>query len=353
MSLAIDFVNVPPKELEREIDRALRMTGEFTGVDRSYTFPYDFERQITSNTHEWCREDAVRQRKSWSPEELTLLRMLAELFTNAESGKRRVEALEGERRKAESAERLLRRAVEVGKAAIWETDEKSECLHCVSGWAGLLGEEMDNTWIPLAEFYARMHPDDLPRVLGHVAVAAGLPGKTLQVSFRVRHRDARWIPVIARGFFEFDSAGQLLRISGSTIDVTETLLEDEKARKRLEMDSKLLPISSRFVDVECYDFAVNSALHDVGQFSGACRTHLIILDRERQVMNNSHEWCAPGITSEIVASQNLHLSIIRDFLPQPLQLVDQLLAEDTKAMDALEFFQNALNNNNLCNENHF
>lgn len=56
MSLAIDFVNVPPKELEREIDRALRMTGEFTGVDRSYTFLYDFERQVTSNTHEWCRE---------------------------------------------------------------------------------------------------------------------------------------------------------------------------------------------------------------------------------------------------------------------------------------------------------
>jgi hypothetical protein len=46
MSLAIDFVNVPPKELELEIDRALRVTGEFTGVDRSYTFHYDFERQL-------------------------------------------------------------------------------------------------------------------------------------------------------------------------------------------------------------------------------------------------------------------------------------------------------------------
>jgi len=389
MSLAIGFVNVPPKELEREIDRALRMTGEFTGVDRSYTFFYDFERQLTSNTHEWCREgiepmievlqdvpleglddwmdahlkgetmhvpwvedlpvdsplrsllepqgiktlvtvpliydgrclgfvgfDAVLRRKHWSPDELTLLRMLAELFTNAEIGKRRVGALEEARRKAESAERLMRRALEVGKAAIWETDERNECVHCVSGWASLLGEDVDNTWMPLAEFHARLHPDDLVRVTDHVALAASSPEKALQVSFRIRHRNGGWIPVIARGYFEFDEAGQLLRISGSTVDVTASLLEDEKARKRLEMDSKLLLVSSRFVDLDCYDSAVNSALQDVGEFSGACRTHLIIFDRERQVMNNTHEWCAPGVPSEIESSQNQRLALIRDILPK-------------------------------------
>ncbi len=388
-SLAIGFVNLPPKELELEIVRALRMTGEFTGVDRSYTFLYDFERQLTSNTHEWCREeiepmigllqdvpleglgdwvdahlkgetmhvpwvadlphdsalrgvlepqgiktlvtiplvydskclgfvgfDAVRQRKSWSPEELTLLRMLAELFTNAEVGRRRVEALEEARRKAESAERLLRRAVEAGKAAIWETDERSERVHCVFGWAGLLGEQIDHTWMPLADFYTRIHPDDRERVSEHVIAAAGAPGNALQVSLRMRHREQRWVPVLARGFFEFDSEGQLLRISGSTVDVTESLLEDEKARKRLEMDSKLLLVSSRFVDVECYDSAVNSALGDVGQFSGACRAHLVLLDRERQVINNTHEWCAPGVPSEIAASQNLHFTLIGDLLPK-------------------------------------
>jgi PAS domain S-box-containing protein len=408
MSLAIDFVNVPPKELEREIDRALRMTGEFTGVDRSYTFLYDFERQVTSNTHEWCREgieamievlqdvpleglddwmdahlkgetmhvpwvedlpegsalrdilepqgiktlvtiplvydskclgfvgfDAVHQRKSWSPEELTLLRMLAELFTNAEIGKRRVVALDEARRKAESAERLLRRAVESGKAAIWETDERNESLHCVSGWAGLLGEAIDNTWMPLADFHLRIHPDDRERVREHVAQTASLPGKSLQVSFRIRHLEGRWIPVLARGFFEFDPAGQLLRISGSTVDVTESLLEDEKARKRLEMDSKLLLVSSRFVDVEYYDSAVDLALQDVGQFSGACRAHLFILDRERQLMNNTHEWCAPGISSEREASQKQRLTLLHDILSK-LEDGEVVYFKDVLKMDLPE-----------------
>jgi PAS domain S-box-containing protein len=406
MSLAIGFVNVPPKELELEIVRALRMTGEFTGVDRSYTFLYDFERQLTSNTHEWCREgtepmigllqdvpleglddwvdahlqgetmhvpwvadlppdsalrgilepqgiktlvtiplvydskclgfvgfDAVRQRKSWSPEELTLLRMLAELFTNAEIGRRRVEALEQARCQAESAERLLRRAVEAGKAAIWETDERSERVHCVFGWAGLLGEEIDHTWMPLADFYTRIHPGDRERVSAHVLAAAGAPGKALQVSFRIRHREQRWVPVLACGFFEFDGAGRLLRISGSTVDVTESLLDDEKARKRLELDSKLLVVSSRFVDIECYNSAVNSALAEVGQFSGACRAHLILLDRERQVINNTHEWCAPGVPSEIAASQNLHLTLIGDVLSK-LEQGEVVHFPDTLRMDS-------------------
>ncbi len=405
MSLAIEFVNVPPKELEQQIDRALRITGEFTGVDRSYTFLYDLDRQVTSNTHEWCREgiepmidvlqdvpfeglddwmlahllgetmhvpwvedlppgsalrnilepqgiktlvtvpmiydgkclgfvgfDAVTRRKDWSSEELALLRMLAELFTNAQVGKSRVEALEEARREAESAARLLSRAVEVGKAAIWETDEDNKQLHCVSGWAGLLGDPLDGTWIPVADFHARIHPDDLARVIEHVATAASSPGNSLQVRFRVRHREHRWVPVIARGFFEFAPEGRLLRISGSTVDVSETLLADEIARKRLEMDSKLLLISSGFVDVEGFDSAVDFALGEVGRFAGACRTHLVVLERERQLMNNTHEWCAPGISSEMEASQSMHLGLIRDALPK-LEGGEAVYFPDVAAMD--------------------
>lgn len=382
MNLAVDFINIPPKELELGIDRALRITGEFTGVDRSYTFLYDFDRGVCNNTHEWCREgiepmidvlqdvplaglddwmkahrngeimhipwvedleatsalreilepqgiqtmvavplfydsqclgfvgfDAVLHRKQWSQGELVLLRLLAEIFTNAEIGRRRVVALDQARKNAESAERLLRRAVEAGKAAIWETDEKNEWLHCFSGWVGLLGEDIDNSWIPLADFYARIHPDDLERVLSQVAEAAQSPDKLLQINFRVRHRDSRWIPVLARGLFEYDGQGRLVRISGSTVDVTETLREMDQARRRLEMDSKLLLVSSRFVDVDCFDSAVDAALRDVGKFCEACRADLYILEPGVRSMSKTHEWCAPGISPQVLTRTNLPFAV--------------------------------------------
>jgi PAS domain S-box-containing protein len=56
MHLATEFVNLPPAELDNAIDEALSTIGKFAAVDRVYLFRYDFERDIMSNTHEWCAE---------------------------------------------------------------------------------------------------------------------------------------------------------------------------------------------------------------------------------------------------------------------------------------------------------
>jgi PAS domain S-box-containing protein len=408
VSLAIEFVNVPPKELNQKIACALQMTGEFTGVDRAYIFSYDFERQVTSNTYEWCAKgiepmleflqdvplegledwmgahlkgdamhvpwvedlptasilrsilepqgiktlvtiplmydskclgfvglDAVRQRKIWLPEELILLQMLAELFTNAEIGKRRVNALEQAEQKAVSTERLLCSAVEASKVAIWETNEKSGLVHCAAGWASLLGEDFDNTWTSLAALYARVHPKDRRRVFKDVTREGKSSGEPLQVSFRLWHRENRWVDVLARGFYEFDSGGQLLRIYGSTVEVTEVLLEAERAKKRLEMDHTRLLISSRFVGASCDDFAVNLALQDAGGFSGAGRAYLMFLDRDRQEMSNTHEWCAPGVRSELAARKNLPFSFFGDLVSR-LERGEAVLSQDIPSMGLSE-----------------
>ncbi|ABL64673.1 response regulator [Chlorobium phaeobacteroides] len=178
MDLAIGFVNTPLDELDRSIERALALVGEFLQVDRSYLFRYDFANGTMSNTHEWCSEgiapeknnlqnllnsiipdwvathlagrivhissvdalddesalkmilasqgiktlislpliyhehcfgfvgfDAVREVKKWGDDEISLLRVLAELFTNAELRFRHETALVDARYAAESANR--------------------------------------------------------------------------------------------------------------------------------------------------------------------------------------------------------------------------------------------------------
>jgi PAS domain S-box-containing protein len=178
MDLAIGFVNKPLEKLDEAINHALELAGEFTGVDRTYLFSYDFEKDTMTNTYEWCAEgispeisnlqnipnamapgwvnshragqlvhvpevaalpedsplrqilepqgirtliaiplvydrecfgfvgfDAVRELKSWSEEETSLLRMLAELFTNAEIRHRHETALVDARFAAEAANR--------------------------------------------------------------------------------------------------------------------------------------------------------------------------------------------------------------------------------------------------------
>jgi PAS domain S-box-containing protein len=53
--LAKQFINVPPQQVDEAINAALRAAGEYTKVDRSYVFTYDFDLGLMSNTHEWCK----------------------------------------------------------------------------------------------------------------------------------------------------------------------------------------------------------------------------------------------------------------------------------------------------------
>jgi len=53
-TLSAGFVRLGPEEVDEGINRALKIIGEFTRVDRSYVFLFRDNGKITDNTHEWC-----------------------------------------------------------------------------------------------------------------------------------------------------------------------------------------------------------------------------------------------------------------------------------------------------------
>ena len=56
MNLATESINVPLEKVDQAINDMLKTVGEFTKVDRVYIFNHDYNRRVTSNTHEWCAE---------------------------------------------------------------------------------------------------------------------------------------------------------------------------------------------------------------------------------------------------------------------------------------------------------
>ncbi len=54
MHLATNFVNVPVAQQDAAIDQSLATMGGLIHADRAYLFAYDFDRDVMSNTHEWC-----------------------------------------------------------------------------------------------------------------------------------------------------------------------------------------------------------------------------------------------------------------------------------------------------------
>jgi len=56
VDLAKGFINIVPDKVDSHLQEMLGAIGSFANMDRTYIFMHDYERQTTSNTHEWCAE---------------------------------------------------------------------------------------------------------------------------------------------------------------------------------------------------------------------------------------------------------------------------------------------------------
>ncbi len=61
IKISAGFISIPESELDKAIKKSLAELGQFTGADRFYIFRYDFDRNTSTNTHEWCAPDIEPQ----------------------------------------------------------------------------------------------------------------------------------------------------------------------------------------------------------------------------------------------------------------------------------------------------
>jgi PAS domain S-box-containing protein len=76
-------------------------------------------------------------------------------------------------------------------------------------------------------------------------------------------------------------------------------------KRRLEFEKTVSTISSRFINYSDFDEAINISLCKTGRLSGADRAYLFVFSQEGAIMDNTHEWCAEGVSPEIDNLKNL------------------------------------------------
>ncbi|HEX5843400.1 MAG TPA: CHASE domain-containing protein [Pseudomonas sp.] len=80
---------------------------------------------------------------------------------------------------------------------------------------------------PAQKHWAQLiHPDDLPGVRHLLRQLSASDAHFMTHECRLLHRDGHAVPVLLRGFVQFDAQGRPLRVSGTSMDLTE--------RKRIE-----------------------------------------------------------------------------------------------------------------------
>jgi PAS domain S-box-containing protein len=132
---------------------------------------------------------------------------------------------------------------------LWDWDQKADVLHISPRFKELFGLETEAETIKPAEWIAGLHPDDLEPYLAHLK--AHLRGETdfLNVEFRLRGADGRYLWVLARGVGIRDETDRVYRMAGSIGDIT--------ARKQAEIELRAAKEQAEVASRAKSDFLAN------------------------------------------------------------------------------------------------
>ena len=153
---------------------------------------------------------------------------------------------------------LLRRKVNQATIKIKEGEERYQlAMHAVNdglfdwnmitgelyfspGWKSMLGYEEHEIRNEFSEWQRLTKPEDVIKT--EETLNNYLQGKSdkYEVEFQMKHKDGRWIDVLARGNAEFDETGKPIRFVGTHVDVTERKRVEEALKKRNEFVQTVL-----------------------------------------------------------------------------------------------------------------
>jgi len=96
----------------------------------------------------------------------------------------------------------------------------------------------------------------------------------------------------------------------SVRDITERKEAEKKIKRNLEFQELITEISSGFVGIYNLNDTINKLLERTGMFCGASRSYLFLLKDDNMMLENTHEWCAPGVPPQIEDLKNLPVESI-------------------------------------------
>jgi len=209
-----------------------------------------------------------------------------------------------ERRCAEQAlrdsEERYRTLVENAYDLISEASSDGRWLYLSPNYKDVLGYEPDEIiGKSIFEKNETCHPDDLAgfkteftRMVNTFSSSRGI--------FRLRHKNGewRWFEGVCTPFKR--TTGEI-RIVCISRDITERKRVEEALEYRVRFGNLISSLSTHFINLASdeIDEGINYALKAIGEFAEVDRSYIFLYRDRRRIVDNTHEWCAPGVEPQI------------------------------------------------------
>ncbi len=122
-----------------------------------------------------------------------------------------------------------------------------------------------------------------------------------------------WIRTMANAV---KKGSRFVKVLGNIQDITKRKELEETLKKQSSLREVLMEIAGGFINIPVHlvDNAIVDALSKMGGFVNADRAYTFDYDWEKNVCDNTYEWCAQGISPEIGNLQGLPLNMVKNWV---------------------------------------
>lgn len=102
----------------------------------------------------------------------------------------------------------------------------------------------------------RIHPDDRAQLRHRMQELFASSSQLYESDYRIRHQDGRWVDVWERGCLVRDEQGQVIRVVGSTVDISQqraALRDRNRAERRLQKTTERLNVALKSAPISLFN----------------------------------------------------------------------------------------------------
>jgi PAS domain S-box-containing protein len=198
-------------------------------------------------------------------------------------------------------------AVQGSNDGIWDWNIQAGEIFFSARWKAMRGFADHEVSNHIDEWRSRIHPDDLDRVLQSIDHYLAKQASAFCEEYRVQRKDGSYMWILDRGVALWADDGTPVRMAGSETDITDRKRTETTLRHRLEFEQLITSLSTHFINLssEDIDSGITHALRSLAEFSDVDRSYVFIFRDHGRTVDNTHEWCAGGITPQIDRLQAL------------------------------------------------
>jgi PAS domain S-box-containing protein len=125
----------------------------------------------------------------------------------------------------------------------YDADLQTGGVNVNARYLDILGYAPGELEMSVAEWMARIHPDDFPQIKANYDHVLASPVGYVNNEYRLRHKDGTWVWLLDSGrVLGVDERGEAVRIAGTQMDITarkqaELALQESEARYRTVVES--------------------------------------------------------------------------------------------------------------------